>query len=40
MDFVNVLVFIFVGIIAMGFIYMNFIFPKKVEKVEREANKK
>lgn len=38
MDYSNVVVFIIIGIVASGFIYYNFIFPRRVEKEEKEKN--
>ncbi|EQB88336.1 flagellar biosynthesis/type III secretory pathway M-ring protein FliF/YscJ [Clostridium punense] len=38
MDYANVVVFIILGIIVSGFIYYNFIFPRRVEREEKEKN--
>jgi hypothetical protein len=36
MDASSIIIFIAVGLFAAGFIYMNFIFPIKAEREERE----
>lgn len=36
MDLNNLIIFIPMVLIIIGFVYMNFIFPKKVEREEKE----
>ena len=38
MDYANIVVLIILGIVASGFIYYNFIFPRRVEREEKEKN--